>query len=319
LSPHLPPDPWLDARYGAPQTQVRIGRRRRLNLLIEGQGAPTVIFAAGLNATALAWSTVQPAIARRTRTVAFDKAGMGFSDAGPLPRTAASSVDDLRAALAAANIPPPYVLVGGSAGGLAMRLFAFRHPEAIAGMVMVDSASEHQDRRMDAAKGDRHNTQGRRDLLRGYSRLAALARAGALIPGTPDFDRAVGAPASAFTPALYAAHVAQRTSPGFWRALRSESAASGAATSDQLTAARIPLGDMPLIVLTRGRDAPRPGETPAAAQARYAAWRTMHDEIAALSTRGQRRTVAGAGHSIQLDNPAAVITAIEEVLDLAAP
>ena len=73
---------WLDRYYAAPQTLVRIGRRRRLNLVVMGEGAPTVIFAAGLNGTSLHWARVQHAIARRTRTVAFDKAGMGFSDPG---------------------------------------------------------------------------------------------------------------------------------------------------------------------------------------------------------------------------------------------
>jgi pimeloyl-ACP methyl ester carboxylesterase len=136
------PDPWLDLHYAAPQTLVRIGRRRRLNLLIAGEGAPTVIFAAGLIGTALHWARVQPAVALKTRTVAFDKAGLGFSDPGPLPRTASAIVADLRAALKAVDLPPSYVLVGHSAGGPQMRLFAFRYPEEVVGMVMVESSSE---------------------------------------------------------------------------------------------------------------------------------------------------------------------------------
>lgn len=313
----LPTDAEIDRLYAAPQTRVKIGRRRRLNLLIAGEGAPTVIFAYGLNGAMSNWARVQPLIARKARTVAFDKAGMGFSDPGPMPRTASATVQDLRAALQAAHIAPPYVLVGHSAGGLSMRLFAFRHPEEVAGMVMVDSANAHQDRRMDEARGGGQTVTQRRKLLAEYSRLTRLARSGALAPGTPQYDRAVGVAPTSMTPAMYAAHVAERTSPAFWRALRSESAASGAATSDQLDAARRHLGDMPLIVLTRGRDAPRAGETPAVAQARYALWRTMHEEIAALSTRGERRTLEGVGHGMQAERPDAVIEAIEEVLALA--
>ncbi len=310
------PDPWLDRHYAAPQTLVKIGRRRRLNLLIAGEGAPTVIFAAGLIGTALHWARVQPAVALRTRTVAFDKAGIGFSDPGPLPRTASAIVADLRAALKAADFPPPYVLVGHSAGGPQMRLFAFRHPREVVGMVMVDSSSEYQDRRMDEATGA-HGAELRRRNLRDYSRLARLARTGALTPGTPDYDRAVGGSSPGLTPAVYAAHVAQRMSPAFWRALRSESAASTSTSSDELAAARRPLGDMPLIVLTAGRMTPRLGETVAGTQARHEVWRTMHDEIAALSTRGERRTVEGAGHMIPAERPEVVIAAIEEVLALA--
>jgi pimeloyl-ACP methyl ester carboxylesterase len=316
------PDPWLDQHYAAPQTLVKISRRRRLNLLIAGEGAPTVIFAAGLIGTTLHWARVQRAVALNTRTVAFDKAGIGFSDPGPLPRTASAVVEDLRAALKVAGIAPPYVLVGHSAGGPQMRLFAFRCPQEVVAMVMVDSASEHQYRRMDDATGVREGETLRRELRRTYSRLARLAGAGALAPGTPDYDRAVGPPSPTLTPAVQAAHVAQRTSPGFWRALRSEAAAADSAGSDEVADARrslgdTPLGDMPLIVLTAGRISPRPGETVATTETRYEVWRTMHDEIAALSTRGERRTVEGAGHGIQMDKPEVVIAAIEEVLALA--
>lgn len=312
-------NPWLDQHYATPQTRVKLGRRRRLNLLVAGEGAPTVIFAAGMNGTTLHWARVQRAIAARTRTVAFDKAGLGFSDPGPLPRTAAAVVADLRAALEAARIAPPYVLVGHSAGGPQMRLFAFLHPREVVGMVMVDSSSEHQDRRLAGPGEVRRIGPQRRKLLRDYLRLERLARAVALAPGTPEYDQAVGPPMRTVTPAVWGAHVAQRLSPGFWRALRSESAAFNTTSSDQLVAARRalgdrPLGDIPLIVLTAGKNAePRGDESAASAERRHAVWRSMHDEIAALSSRGERRTV-DAGHSIQIEKAEVVIAAIEEVL-----
>jgi pimeloyl-ACP methyl ester carboxylesterase len=315
-------NPWLDERYACPQTLVRIGRRRRLNLLIAGEGAPTVIFAAGMNGATLHWARVQRVVAEKTRTVAFDKAGLGFSDPGPLPRNAGAIVDDLRAALKAAGIGPPYVLVGHSAGGPQMRLFAFRHPEEVVGMVMVDSSGEYQDRRIAAAMGDgdRDLSAVRREMLGAYSRLTRLARAGALTPGTTDYDLAVGPPLRTVTPAVWNALVAQHTSPGFWRAMRSESAAFNSISSDQVTAARQalggapPLGDMPIVVLTAGKNAaPRGEESAEVTAARHAAWCAIHDEIAALSTRGVRRTI-DAGHSIQVEKPDVVIAAIEEVL-----
>jgi pimeloyl-ACP methyl ester carboxylesterase len=312
------PNPWLDRHYAGPQTLVRIGRRRRLNLLIAGEGEPTVIFAPGLANTTLEWARVQRIVALKNRTVTFDKAGMGFSDPGPMPRTASAVVEDLRAALKAADIAPPYVLVGWSAGGLYMRLLAFRYPEEVVGMVMVDSSSEHQARRMAEATGDQEAEAGLRAALRTYSRLARLARNGALAPGTPDYDLAVGGLAPTLTPAVYAARVAQRTSPGYLRAVRSEAAAIDSASSDQVAAARRSLGDLPLIVLTAGKKrAVRPGEAAAAAEARHEVWRTMHEEIAALSTRGQRRTV-DAGHGIPIEKPEVVVDAIEEVLTLAS-
>src|ERR1022692_3683627 len=98
----------LDRYYAAPQTLVKVSARRRLNLLIAGEGEPTVIFAPGGWASTLEWARVQHAVAARTRTVGYDNAGFGFSDPGPLPRTASAIVNDLRAALKAAGIPPPY-------------------------------------------------------------------------------------------------------------------------------------------------------------------------------------------------------------------
>jgi len=322
MAPPAAPDSWLDQHYAASQTLVKIGRRRRLNLLIAGEGDPTVVFAPGLNGTTLHWARVQPAVALHNRTVAFDKAGIGFSDPGRLPRTASAVVGDLRAALKAAGIAPPYVLVGHSLGGLQMRLFAFRHPHEVAGMVMVDSASEHQYRRFADALGDSGDGPVLIAELGAYARLARLARTGGLAPGTPDYQRAVGPPSPLRTAAMQAAHVAQRTSAAYWRALRSEAAArygpgGRSASSDEVAAARRPLGDMPLIVLTAANSPqPRPGKSAPAAETRRQLWRAMHDEIAALSMRGERRTV-DAGHAIQLQKPDVVIAAVAEVIAMA--
>jgi pimeloyl-ACP methyl ester carboxylesterase len=316
------PNALMDRYYAGPQTLVKIGARRRVNLLIAGEGSPTVIFAPGGGCSTLEWGRVQHPIAAKTRTVAFDYAGLGFSDPGPLPRTGSAIVDDLRAALKAAQIAPPYILAGWSLGGLYMRLFAFRYPEEVVGLVMVDPSSEHQGRRFFEATGDGRfsptsvETKKRRRTL---ARVERLARAGTLKPGTPEYAEFVGEPPPTLTPAVVAARVAQRTSPGFWRALRSESANMMGASSDEVAAARRPLGDLPLIVLTAGKAMPMPGEPPDVLAARRKVWRTMHDEIAALSTRGEQRTVEDAGHGIQVERPDVVIAAIEEALAMAAP
>src|ERR1700678_585339 len=122
------PDPRMN-RYAAPQRLVRIGRRRRLNVNLSGDlpsgGAPTVILSAGGGCSTLHWGRVQGLLGQTHRVLAFDRAGMGFSDPGPLPRTTSRAVADLRAALAALDVGPPYVLVGHSMGSFDVRLFAF--------------------------------------------------------------------------------------------------------------------------------------------------------------------------------------------------
>jgi pimeloyl-ACP methyl ester carboxylesterase len=139
------PNPRMNV-YAAPQTLVKVNGRRRLNLYISGEGAPTVILAPGMGGTTLSWGRVQRHVAAYTRVVSFDHAGMGFSDPGPLPRTSQAIVSDLRAALKTAGIAPPYVIAGHSAGGMHMRLFAFLHPDEVAGMVMVDPRAHIRDR-----------------------------------------------------------------------------------------------------------------------------------------------------------------------------
>jgi pimeloyl-ACP methyl ester carboxylesterase len=111
---------------------------RRVHLRDLGEGSPAVIFESGLMSTVLTWQQIQPRLAKSTRVVSYDRPGLGWSDPGPEPRTASRIVDELHALLAEAKIPPPYVLVGHSFGGLTMPLFAARHPDDVCGVVLVD-------------------------------------------------------------------------------------------------------------------------------------------------------------------------------------
>src|SRR6185436_8496713 len=101
----------LDA-YAKPQRLVKLADGRAIHLYCQGRGSPTVILTAGLGGWASSWSKVQPAVARHTRTCAWDRAGFGYSDGSAQPQTLAATTGDLEQALAAARIKGPYVLVG---------------------------------------------------------------------------------------------------------------------------------------------------------------------------------------------------------------
>jgi pimeloyl-ACP methyl ester carboxylesterase len=116
---------------------VNLGTHR-LHLLEEGRGSPTIILEAGLMSTNLSWTGIRRKLAESYRVVTYDRAGLGWSDVGPMPRTTERIVDELYLLLELATIPGPYILVGHSFGGLTMPLFATRYPEKIAGMVLVD-------------------------------------------------------------------------------------------------------------------------------------------------------------------------------------
>src|SRR6185437_4833919 len=103
------------SRTQAPGTLVDVGGFR-LHLHSEGDGAPAVIFDAALGGSSLSWALVQPRVAAFTRACSYDRAGFGWSDAGPMPRTASEIAKELHALLAAAGGKPPYILVGHSFG-----------------------------------------------------------------------------------------------------------------------------------------------------------------------------------------------------------
>jgi pimeloyl-ACP methyl ester carboxylesterase len=119
-----------------------------LHMQIQGSGSPVVIFEAGLGNTSTIWDTVQPAASQLTRTLAYDRAGLGTSDRSSRPRTIPVMVDELATLLRRAQIPPPYVLVGHSLGGFIARTFAYRYADRVVGLILVDPAHEDMQHRM---------------------------------------------------------------------------------------------------------------------------------------------------------------------------
>jgi pimeloyl-ACP methyl ester carboxylesterase len=111
----------------------------RLNLYCMGQGSPAVIFDSGWEDWAPVWAIVQPRVAKFTRACSYDRAGAGFSDAGPMPRTSVRISTELRAMLRTARIPAPYILVGHAFGGDNVRTFAARFTPELAGLVLVEA------------------------------------------------------------------------------------------------------------------------------------------------------------------------------------
>ena len=162
------PPPAADLEAGA---RIDIGGRALfLQCSAPIPGAPTVILEAGLAADHTAWEQVQPAAARYARVCSYDRAGLGVSNPGPPPRDAASASADLRALLATAGVPGPYILVGHSFGGLFARRFAADNPDAVIGLILAEAVHEDWWERALAAlppetSGDSQRLQGFRRFL----------------------------------------------------------------------------------------------------------------------------------------------------------
>jgi len=127
-----------DILYAQPGQLVSVNGFR-LNLYCMGSGSPTVVFDSGWGDWAPAWSKVQPEIAKWTRACSYDRAGTGFSEPGPMPRTSVHIAEELRTALHHAGIGGPYILVGSAFGGDNVRTFADLYMDEIAGLVLVDA------------------------------------------------------------------------------------------------------------------------------------------------------------------------------------
>jgi pimeloyl-ACP methyl ester carboxylesterase len=126
-------------RYLGPGTLVDIGQGSRLYLSQMGSGGPTVVFESGIAATSQNWLVLQRSVSAFAQTVSYDRAGLGWSSSSRSERTPSNIVQEVRLMLQRAHIPPPYVLVGHSFGGLVVRRFAAEHPEEVEGVVLVDA------------------------------------------------------------------------------------------------------------------------------------------------------------------------------------
>jgi pimeloyl-ACP methyl ester carboxylesterase len=282
-----------------------------------GDGAPTVVFDAALGASSLSWSLVQPAISVLTRACAYDRAGFGWSDAGPMPRTAGRIADELHALLDRATIPPPFVLVGHSFGGLVVRLYAARHADDVAGLVLIEPAIPEEwarpasDQRALIERGVRLCGYGATAARHGLARMvAALVGIGALGParalvrvasrgGLGREDEGILAPIWKLPPEARGVLKHMWTQPKFFEALGSqidnvcESAVEVLQTNETY-------GDLPLVVISSATAAVRRLEADAA--------------LARRSTRGRHILASGSGHWVPLDNPAVVIDAITSLV-----
>ncbi|MBZ0292126.1 MAG: alpha/beta hydrolase [Anaerolineae bacterium] len=118
----------------------------KLHLMAEGEanGKPTVILESGMAGLGILWHWVQTDLAQETRVITYDRAGFGWSEVSPNPRTAQDCARELHTALSNARITGPYVLAGWSYGGLVVRAFADLYPNEVAGLTLVDASHPDQ-------------------------------------------------------------------------------------------------------------------------------------------------------------------------------
>ena len=290
----------------------------RLHLHCAGEGSPTVVFDAALGASSLSWSLVHPAIARVTRACVYDRAGLAWSDGGPMPRTAGRIADELYQLLRNANVPGPYVLVGHSYGGLVTRLFASRHAGDVAGLVLIEPAIPEEwtaptpEQQALISRGVRLCRYGaiaaRSGVARAVSllaRMGALSAARALVAlvsrgGLGREDEVILAPIWKLPPEARRLLGGMWTRPQFFEALGSQIEHVSQSATEFLRDTGEDLVDVPVVVISSST----------AHERRLAADLALSQR----SKRGRHIVAPDSGHWIPLDAPQVVIDAIVELV-----
>lgn len=253
---------------------------------------PTVVFESGLGTPLENWTVVQRDLASTAATFSYDRAGLGGSEKGRAAPTIPHIVEELHTLLEKSGMRPPYILVGHSLGGAAVRLFSARYPTEVAGLVLVDPADFLQSiADQDAIFRDIGVPEGREPFNRA---MMSMYR-------SPEVPAGVRAEAEAFSPLFEAGFPEFRALP--------------------------PAPDVPTVVLLAGKyEPPPPGVEfvaggPKKDSAFNTAWirqRLTHmATFARVGEPGAQGTVLltpVSGHYIQNEEPQLVSWGIRRVL-----
>jgi len=289
-------------RYRPPGQLIDVGGYK-LHLYCQGKGSPTVVVESGSGSWSLDWYLVQSEIAEFTRICTYDRAGYGWSDPGPKPRTGERIAEELHTLLVRGNEPGPYILVAHSLGGVYARSFASRYPDKVVGLVLVDALHPEYTSRLPAAYTEYKRTSDA--IVRAVAWSTSRLGVPLLPPFVKRFPREVQQAYRAV--ALQLRHA---------DAPFDEGAALDETLADLKDAP--PLGDLPLIVLSHGIPSPAPPGPGLPAEVLHEAerlWQETQDELASLSSRGERIIAEGSGHYIQIDRPDLVIASVRRVVE----
>ncbi|TRU53157.1 MAG: alpha/beta hydrolase [Microcystis aeruginosa Ma_QC_Ca_00000000_S207] len=293
-------------KYLPPGKLVEV-KGRQFHLYCTGEGSPTVVMDYGIGGLSPVWSLVQPEVAKFTRVCSYDRAGYGWSESSPAPRTSQQMVEELHALLHEAGIEGPYVLVGHSLGGLNARLFASQYPEEVVGLVLVDAVPAEIYSRLATAWPEAMS-----GLRKKFTSLVWIARLGLLrlsiqlkgAAAAPDFIQKLPLEVqpkilSQFLPKTFTTAIAENQ-------LMENSA-------EQVRQAEF-IKNLPLVVLSHGVNMFVDLSIKEPDQAE-SIWQELQKSMANLSSDSTFQIVKSSGHDIHIYQPQLVVDAIHQVVE----
>jgi len=272
--------------YPPPGQMVDVGGYH-LHINCTGSGSPTVVVESGWGDMSATWGWVQPEIAKTTRICTYDRAGMGWSESSPQPRTAREYAKELHTLLTKANEPGPYILVGHSMGGFTVIVYAHDYPAEVSGLVLIDSQDLPTSNVATYQPAPKPGGTSLPSLLARIGLVRLLANPLGSVENLPDGDKQAY---TAFTVAPRSVQTFTDEGKGM-----SEGGAQARAVNS--------LGALPLIVLTAGKDL----------DAKHSASQT---DLLQLSTNSQQLFAEQSGHHIMIDQPDVAIAAIVKMVEL---
>jgi pimeloyl-ACP methyl ester carboxylesterase len=308
-----------DRRRFPPPGRIIDVNGRRVHVWAEGEGSPTVVIVPGMSSPGIHWVHVQRALVPDHRVVLYDRAGVGWSQAAPWWewRSPSRIADELHDTLTTAGECGPFLFVGHSLGGEVVRLYANRHPDQVAGMVLVDAPSENNDWLIEEFGWWRYGPmrwwKGAVTRLLTPRGLVRLRIRGGM--DTSYHDRA----RRKVPPDLVETEVFTELTTGVRRADVMERIVQ---STHALRRERRHFGGMPMIVISASAS-PAPDSyayTPCRdatvsefARRRALVWARIQADLASLSYNSKLIVAERAGHNVQWDEPELIIDAVTDM------
>ena len=290
----------LFERYPPPGHLIRVNHHQ-LHIQRLGHDGPTVLFEAGQAGFSLDWMLVQPEVSRFAQTCSYDRAGLGWSETGPHPRTPQQVVVELHALLTAASVHKPYVLVAHSLGERYVRLYAHQYPEDVMGLVLVDAYHEA----FDMGLGKEQLRVFLRNRARQYRLLDAIARLGVARLLSQQMVGLLGPDYRSIPLQERKRYVLLATRPKAMATTIDEHEQAVAKLPDAPSG--VLRNDVPLRILTHGVPWPYPEYE--------RLWQESQRQAVTWSSRSKLIVAQQSGHAIMLAQPELVIDAIREIIE----
>lgn len=306
---------WDKKAYPPPGQMFDIGGYK-VHLRSMGSGGPAVILESGLGSVSSDLGLVQPEIAKFTQVISYDRAGTGWSEPSPFPRTSGQIVRELHTLLEKAAISKPYILMGHSFGGANVQLYAATYPDEVVGLILVDSCHEEQLQRLPLGPFERQIRWMEDERIISFLSTFGISRLLTLRYGKQT--------ASFLPESMRKVRLALCSTTKHARTIAQEATLLADSFEELARAGRSLIEDKPCFVLTAGREV-SPAVLGVSEDQRQAihevqlVWKELQDELASKFKRSRHIIAKESDHMIPWHQPKLIVEAAKQLVSEQRP